>query len=264
MSFNDKIKIAIDRLKIHQPVEGYYLAFSGGKDSCVLRALCDLGQIKYDAHYSVTTIDPPELVRFIKEYWPATQWDRQPVPFLKEFISRGAPRRQSRWCCAVYKEGGGEGRTVLTGLRWAESPRRARDRKLFEVCYKGGGKKTLNPIIDWTARDIWLFIGKYNVPYCSLYDEGKDRLGCLFCPMAKQRERDADVKRYPGFVKAFKRAFGLLWEDRKTKDTAGIRNYESGNAFWDWWISGLSTKAWCKKTGRPYVKKEDWKKGGVK
>jgi phosphoadenosine phosphosulfate reductase len=30
----DKVKIAIQRLKLHEPKEGYYVAFSGGKDSC--------------------------------------------------------------------------------------------------------------------------------------------------------------------------------------------------------------------------------------
>lgn len=29
----DKVQIAIDRLKAFEPPEGYYVAFSGGKDS---------------------------------------------------------------------------------------------------------------------------------------------------------------------------------------------------------------------------------------
>jgi phosphoadenosine phosphosulfate reductase len=260
MNFDQKIQVAIDRMKIHQPADGYYLAFSGGKDSCALKKLAEMGGIKFDAHYSVTTIDPPELVRFIKEQHKDVIWDRPVKPFLKEFVYRGAPRRRARWCCAVYKEGGGEGRSVLTGIRWAESFRRKTGRKLFEVCYKNAGKKTLNPIIDWTERDVWLFIGKTNTPYCSLYDEGRSRLGCLFCPMAKQRARDADVLRYPNFVKAFQRAFIDLYADRKVRDTAGIRNYADGMEFWDWWISGLSTKEWCKGKGKPYILKSEWKK----
>ena len=65
-----KLEVAIQRLKTFEPSEGYYLAFSGGKDSVVIKALADMAGVKYDAHYNVTSVDPPELVRFIKEKYP--------------------------------------------------------------------------------------------------------------------------------------------------------------------------------------------------
>ncbi len=40
-----------------------YVAFSGGKDSVVLMELVRMSGIKYDAHFSVTTVDPPEVLR---------------------------------------------------------------------------------------------------------------------------------------------------------------------------------------------------------
>lgn len=60
----DKVQTAIERLKVFEPEEGYYLAFSGGKDSVVVKALADMAEIKYDTHYNVTSIDPPELVQY--------------------------------------------------------------------------------------------------------------------------------------------------------------------------------------------------------
>lgn len=64
----DKVELAIERLKAYEPPEGYFVAFSGGKDSVVVKALCDMAGVKYDAHYSITTVDPPELVRFVKSF----------------------------------------------------------------------------------------------------------------------------------------------------------------------------------------------------
>ena len=46
----DLVKVAIERLQAFCPSEGYYLAFSGGKDSCVIKELADQAEIKYDAH----------------------------------------------------------------------------------------------------------------------------------------------------------------------------------------------------------------------
>lgn len=133
LDFNglDKVDKAIMRLKTYEPAEGYYLCFSGGKDSCVIKALADMAGVKYDAHYSVTSVDPPELVRFIKENYPGvifeyprdkdgnriTMWNLIPKKKMP-------PTRIARYCCAQLKENGGKGRLKITGVRWAESSRR--------------------------------------------------------------------------------------------------------------------------------------------
>lgn len=43
-----KVKKSIERLKAFAPPEGYYLAFSGGKDSCVCKALLEMAGSKVD------------------------------------------------------------------------------------------------------------------------------------------------------------------------------------------------------------------------
>lgn len=66
----DKVDLTIRRIKLHEPPEGYYVAFSGGKDSCVILDLIKLAKVKFDAHLSITTVDPPELIRFVRQQYP--------------------------------------------------------------------------------------------------------------------------------------------------------------------------------------------------
>lgn len=65
----DMVQRAIDRLKAFEPKDGYYLAYSGGKDSIVIKRLAEMAKVKFEAHYHCTSVDPPELVRFIKKQY---------------------------------------------------------------------------------------------------------------------------------------------------------------------------------------------------
>jgi phosphoadenosine phosphosulfate reductase len=231
----DKVQTAIERLKHFEPPEGYYLAFSGGKDSIVIKELADMSGVKYDSHYSVTTIDPPELIYFIREYYSDVQWVRPKVPFLVKLSTKGFPQRHRRWCCELYKENGGNGRRVITGIRWAESYNR-KSRKIFEHCFAGGykskNKTFVNPIIDWTNDDVWEFIRERRLKYCQLYDEGWQRIGCLFCPMAT-KWRTVGVERYPCYVKSFIRAFEKLHKTGRKS----MKRWKNGEEMFWWWLN---------------------------
>lgn len=231
-----KLEVSIERIKQIEPRGGsWYLAFSGGKDSCVIKALCDMAGVKYDAHYRVTSVDPPELVRFIKDVHPdvsldfprykdgtvITMWNLIPKKTMP-------PTRIVRYCCQYLKEDGGKGRDKITGVRWDESVRRKNKRSGLEVedrrdrtkldpdnmdedmvryCMNSKGF-ILNPIIDWTDDEVWEFIHRYNIPYCELYDKGWKRLGCIGCPMSAHRKEDLDA--YPKFKEAYLRAFDRM------------------------------------------------------
>ena len=242
-SFIEKKKVegAIERLRMFAPLEGYYLAFSGGKDSVVVKKLAEMAQVKFDAHYSFTTIDPPELVKFIKKYHPDVVFDKPKMPFLKMLQTRGFPTRQRRWCCEVLKECHGAGRKTLTGIRWAESTNRGK-RKLVETCYKDNTKTYINPIIDWSESEVWEFIKSYRIPYCELYDQGFKRIGCLFCPMTYYKRRLAECSRYPKFVKIFINAFEKLYQLRKAQVNSSVNRWKSGEDMFLWWINSAPEK----------------------
>lgn len=155
---DEKVKKSIERLKAFEPPEGYYLAFSGGKDSVTCKALLDMAGCKYDATYRVTSVDPPELVRFIKEKHPdvirevpryadgkpITMWNLIPRKLMP-------PTRIGRYCCQSLKESGGDGRMTVTGVRWAESVNRRRNQGIVTVI--GRSKSVILQSDDFERTD---------------------------------------------------------------------------------------------------------------
>jgi phosphoadenosine phosphosulfate reductase len=233
----DKVQIAIERLRQFEPEDGYYLAFSGGKDSITIYRLAELAGVQFDAHYNVTTVDPPELVRFIKTHYPQVERHRPEMSMFRLMLQRRnfmPPMRQQRWCCEELKERGGEGRFVVTGIRWAESIRRKTTRQMVERCVPRR-TRMLHPIIDWSDADVWEFIRQQGLEYCCLYDEGFDRLGCILCPSECNPDQiQMQMDRWPQFVKAYTRTFDRLVNLRRQ---AGRRcTWANGQELFDWWI----------------------------
>lgn len=173
MSLSEKVKASIERIRAFEPRngEGYYLAFSGGKDSVVCKALLDMAGVKYDAHYANTSVDPPELVRFIMDKHPevkreyqtfdedhrnqklrgkrVTMWNLIPYQLYP-------PTRIARYCCKWLKEPGGDGRCTVTGVRWAESANRKKNQGPVVIFGKNAGRELGDdPNFSLTNRGGW-------------------------------------------------------------------------------------------------------------
>ncbi|NQT91460.1 MAG: phosphoadenosine phosphosulfate reductase family protein [Lentisphaerae bacterium] len=227
--------LALDRLREYEPPEGYYLAFSGGKDSIVILDLAKRAGVKFDAHYNCTTVDPPEVMDFIRTF-PEVEFHKPPRGMFSLIPEKGFPMRQARWCCNAMKEGTGldAGRIIVTGVRWAESARRAQ-RRMFDACNRDrGGGFFLHPIIDWSHEDVWAYIRGHGVRYCSLYDEGWRRIGCVLCPFSRETEKER--KRWPKFDRAYRLAFHRLWANRRATDPTWGDRWADADDMYEWWL----------------------------
>lgn len=106
---------------------GYYLAFSGGKDSQALYHIAELAGVKFDAHMNFTSVDPPEVIRFVRKFYPEVDFIKPKKSIYQLAVEKKIlPTMRVRWCCAEYKENTGAGRVTLIGIRHQESSRRAK------------------------------------------------------------------------------------------------------------------------------------------
>lgn len=214
---------------------GYDVGFSGGKDSIVVLDLVRRAGVKHTVHYSVTTIDPPELIYFIRENYPDVVWRKPEKNFFTMVEKRGLPSRTRRWCCDVYKERSSKNCFVVTGVRGGESVSRSK-RRQFESCSKYADRRFLHPIFHFSDEAVWAYIKKHNLQYCSLYDEGFERLGCIGCPMAGGKRLE-QFRRWPRFAEKWRVAAGKYYDSRKEKGSNCTKKFKDGDEFFDWWLS---------------------------
>lgn len=261
-SFQKKILHSIELLrkaerlaKSYDKENGYYLAFSGGKDSQCLYHMAKLAGVQFQAHMNLTSVDPPEVIRFVRKQYPDVLLAKPHDSIYNVAIRKKIlPTRRVRWCCEEYKEMAGAGKVTLIGIRKAESVRRAK-RNEVEInnrsfsgtldeledyrkqktakakqrkaqkngggvtivnadgervlgCIRGKESLLISPIIEWTDKEVWLFLNTLGIAHCELYDQGFNRIGCIICPMSSPKQRAKEMMRWPhvkrNWIKAIK------------------------------------------------------------
>jgi len=67
----------------------------------------------------------------------------------------------------------------ITGIRREQAPTRAAAAKLERDESRGIWK--VNPIADWSEKDLWRYIYEHDLPYHPLHDQGYASIGCAPC-----------------------------------------------------------------------------------
>lgn len=85
---------------------------------------------------------------------------------------------------------------------------------------------------------MWDFIKANKIPYCSLYDEGFHRLGCIGCPLAGKQDREKKFARYPKYRNAYLLSFAKMLEERKKINLPSNRRWEGATPrdVMNWWL----------------------------
>lgn len=266
-----------ESLALRMDERGFHVAFSGGKDSQVLLALVEMAGVKHHAKMQVTTVDSPNLMKFVRGNYPQVKLNLPELNMRQLIVKKKMlPTRQARFCCACLKEQAGAGTCTCLGICKAESTKRAKrhpievlgqrvgydiengklvqstrgGQQLFETdsdtkvyCVNGKDKVAISPIFDWTDNDVWGFIKGNNMPYCDLYDKGFHRIGCLFCPMASPKEKRRELEMFPRVAeKVYIRAIREVMEQYGNYD-----KFDSPEQVFQWWVSGENADTWLAK-----------------
>lgn len=206
-SLREKVEASVKLLRkaeclalSYDKADGYSLAFSGGKDSQVLFHIAQLAEVKFKAHMSLTTVDPPEVIKFVRKEYPEVEMIKPTINMFDNAVKhKTLPTMYIRWCCAAYKESVGAGKVTLTGVRRSESTRRSK-RNECEIsrwrysgsleglddyrtqrnkrkpskavtivnaigehtlgCIHGKESLIINPILNYTEEEVWMFLNE--------------------------------------------------------------------------------------------------------
>lgn len=245
-----------EKLALSLNKQGYFVAFSGGKDSQVLLWLVQQAKVKYKAYYSVTTNDPLQNVQFIRKYYKEVIFLHPKDNFYTLVEKNGLPLRQMRYCCRVLKESAGAGFATLVGVRREESvgrskydfvdvvsrrkehKERAGGYDLDDIiavnhqCIKGKDKVLLRPMLDFTEKDVWTIINEFHLPKNPCYEK-VGRVGCIFCPFSSRQTIERYCIEFPKVKETLLKSISVFL---KNKPSIGL----SKDEYFDWWLSDMS------------------------
>lgn len=87
----------------------------------------------------------------------------------------------------------------ITSIRREQTSSRAAARRV-EWDAKFGLVK-INPIVDWTSKQVWRYIHDQRVPYNELHNQDYPSIGCTHCTRAVKPGEHPRAGRWPGFAK---------------------------------------------------------------
>ena len=234
-------KILAIYTKYKEKMDCFHVAFSGGKDSCVLLDLVKkaLPKGSFVVIFGDTGMEFPDTYDVIKKIKQQCVEDEIPFYIAKSHMNPkeswelfGPPSRVLRWCCSVHKS---TPQTLklreitskndfigldFVGVRAQESVTRS-TYKYENYSVKQKGQFSHNSILEWTSAEIWLYTYANDLLINETYKKGNGRAGCLLCPMSGGTSDYLRRSSYPveidGYIDSIKKNYD---GDKRKKNKA--------------------------------------------
>ena len=219
----------------------FHVAFSGGKDSCVLLDLVKktLPKGSFVVVFGDTGMEFPDTYSAVEE--TRKMCIAEEIPFYtaksnfdpkESWELFGPPSRVLRWCCGVHKstpqtlklrEVTGKNDYIglaYVGVRAHESASRS-EYELENYGKKLKGQYSHNSILEWTSAEVWLYIYANNIVFNEAYKKGSARVGCLCCPIGGGKSSFIEHINYPAEASSY---FDIIIKSNSRK-TISNENY---------------------------------------
>jgi phosphoadenosine phosphosulfate reductase len=224
-----------------QPDLPIVVAFSGGKDSLATYLVVEEATGESPPIFFMDTgIELPETIEHIENFAGSRDvkviGQRAGERFWESVDTFGPPARDFRWCCKVLKLGpaatsiademGGENLSFM-GQRKLESFQRSKEPRISENPWVPG-QISANPIQNWNALEVWLYIFHKGEDFNPLYNQGYHRMGCYLCPSSPLAELESLRETHPELHKK--------WESKikEWADKYGFPDEWVDMGFWRW------------------------------
>jgi len=194
--------------------KNFILSYSGGKDSTatLIYLVVELG-FDLSVVFCDTGNESPDTYQYINYISELLKsWGHSPIIKVQgEYNFLSLAKKQKIFPCGIKRfctvwlklkpflswlvEQGFEDPVVITGIRRDESHAR-KDRKEWEYS-DHHGCEMWNPIIDWTAKQVFAIHKKYGIEINPMYKKGFKRVGCFPCFNAGRLELLLLDRHYP-------------------------------------------------------------------
>ncbi|MBI2113062.1 MAG: phosphoadenosine phosphosulfate reductase family protein [Candidatus Wildermuthbacteria bacterium] len=188
MTFKRKVDNARDIIREYTsryPKHGVALSF--GKDSMVLVHLMRGVNARVPVFAVISDTEFPETLALRDQI--AKDWDLD----YKEYVFTNDPSKGRKECCRTvkvekFKEAVKNLDCWFSGIRRDEGFTRTD----FQYIEDRDGLLKVNPILDFTEKDIWRYTAINNIPANPLYGQGYRSLSCRNCSAMERDESETE------------------------------------------------------------------------